>query len=90
MNSKESEGLPEERGGEGTKNPRLSVPTVLRLHRVLEGDVRVEAMILRFIAERYGARDLMHLPANVAKEILKRPADFLRAAKEHCEPELGF
>ena len=107
MNSKESEGLPEERAGgapapspgcatlshpmgEGTARGRLPVPTVLRLHRVLEGDVQVEAMILRFIAERYDAKDLLHLPAKVAEAALKRPADFIRAAKNHCEPELRF
>ena len=26
----------------------------------------------------------------VAKEILKRPADFIQAAKNYCEPELKF
>ncbi len=57
---------------------------------LLEGDVRVEAMILQFIAERYGVRDLLHLPAKVAEAALKRPADFIRAAKNHCEPELKF
>ena len=96
MNSKESEGLPEERAGETVATspanvpPRLPVPTVLRLHRVLEGDVRVEAMILRYIQERHGAKDLLHLPAKVAEAALKRPADFIRAAKNHCEPELKF
>lgn len=37
-------------------------------------------MILRFIADKYG----------VAKEILKRPTDFIQAAKNHCESELQF
>ena len=69
---------------------RLSVQTVERLHRLLGGDVRVEGMILRFIADKYGAVTLLHLPPNVAKEILKRPADFIQAAKNHCEPELKF
>lgn len=85
--------LPEGEGevtGPRCSGGRLPVATVLRLHRVLEGDVRVEGMILRFIAEQYGAKDLMHLPAHVAEEILKRPGDFLRAAKNHCEPELRF
>ena len=67
---------------------RLSVEIVERLHRLVGGDARVEGMILRFIADRYGAKNLLYLPPHVAKEILKRPADFLRAAKEHCEPEL--
>ena len=69
---------------------RLSVQTVERLHRLLAGDPRVEGMILRFIADRYRARTLLHLPPHVAREILRRPADFIRAAKEYCEPELKF
>lgn len=81
-------------GGEwDVSNPatgRLSVQTVERLHRLLGGDARVEGMILRFIADQYGAKNLLYLPPHVAKEILKRPADFIRAAKNHCEPELRF
>jgi hypothetical protein len=68
----------------------LSVQTVERLHRLLGGDVRVEEMILRFITDRYGAKTLLHLPPNVAREILRRPADFIQAAKNYCEPELNF
>lgn len=78
---------------DGLSNPetgRLSVQTVERLHRLLGGDVRVEGMILRFIADHYGAAGLFHLPTKVAKEILKRPADFIQAAKNYCEPELNF
>ena len=69
---------------------RLLPRDVERLHRVVGGDARVEDMILRFTADHYGARNLLHLPANVAREILNRPADFIRAAKQYCEPELGF
>lgn len=69
---------------------RLSVQAVERLHRLLGGDARVEEMILRFIAAHYGAVGLLYLPTNVAKEILKRPADFIQAAKNYCEPELIF
>jgi hypothetical protein len=78
---------------DGLSNPvtdRLSVQTVERLHRLLGGDGRGEEMILRFIADRYGAKNLLHLPPQVAKEILKRPADFIQAAKNYCEPELNF
>ena len=57
---------------------------------MLGGDVRVEGMILQFIADKCGARTLLHQPPHVAREILKRPADFIRAAKEHREPELKF
>ena len=73
--------------GEGQ---RLPVATVERLHRLLGGEARVETMILRFIADRFGAKDLPHLPPHVASEILKRPADFIQAAKNHCEPQLNF
>lgn len=69
---------------------RLSVQTVERLHRLLGGEPRIETMVLKFIADKYGAKNLLHLPPHVAKEILKRPADFLRAAKQYCEPELIF
>lgn len=69
---------------------KLPVQTVERLHRLLGGDARVEEMILRFIADRYAARSLIYLPPHVAKEILKRPADFIQAAKNYCEPELKF
>jgi hypothetical protein len=47
-------------------------------------------MVLRFIADRYQAKSLLHLPPHVAKEIMKRPGDFIQAAKRHCEPELNF
>lgn len=47
-------------------------------------------MILQFVKDRYGAANLLHLPEHVAREILKRPSDFMRAAKNHCEPELNF
>jgi hypothetical protein len=67
---------------------RLSVQTVERLHRLLGGDGRGEEMIVRFIADRYGAKNLLYLPLQVAKEVLKRPADFTLAAKNHSEPEL--
>ena len=76
--------------GEAAVLPRLPVQTVEHLHRLLGGDARVEDMVLRFIADRYGAANLLQLPPHVAKEIIKRPADFIHAAKQHCEPELRF
>lgn len=69
---------------------RLPVQTVERLHRAVGGDALVEEMILRFIADRYGSRNLCYLPSTVARAALKRPADFIRAAKQFCEPELKF
>ncbi len=69
---------------------RLPVRTVERLHSLLAGDPVTEGMILTFIGARYGARNFLFLPAKVAEQILKRPADFIRAAKQHCEPVLPF
>ena len=60
--------------------------TVERLHRLVGGDVQVEEMILRFIAARYGAKNLFYLPTKVAEAVIERPWDFIRAAKNHCEP----
>ena len=72
------------------KTGRLTVQTVELLHRLLAGDARTEAMIIQFIENRYGAKSLLELPQHVAREIIRRPADFIRAAKQHCEPELSF
>lgn len=69
---------------------RLPVATVQRIERLVGGDPVTEDQILRFIAARYGARSLLYLPPQVAGEILKRPADFVRAAKQYCQPELAL
>ena len=69
---------------------RLPVATVQRLERVLGGDPVTEDQILRFIAAQYGAKNLFWLPRKVAAAILKRPADFIRAAKRYCQPELAL
>ena len=69
---------------------RLSPREVERLHNALGGDPRTEEMILRFIGDRWGAKNLFYLPPKVAAEALRRPADFIRAAKQYCEPELPF
>ena len=64
---------------------RLLPADVVRLEQVLGGDPVTEAMVLRFTGDRWGAESLFELPARVAEEIIRRPADFLRAAKNHCE-----
>ena len=69
---------------------RLTVATVQRIERLVGGDPVTEEQILRFIGERYGARNLLYLPPPVAAEILRRPADFVAAARRFCEPELPF
>ena len=69
---------------------RLRVVDVQCLHRVLEGDPVTEELILRFIGDRWGAPNLFYLPVKVAGEILRRPGDFIRAAKRYYEPELPF
>ena len=75
---------------EPSPQSRLSPREVERLHNALGGDPRTEEMILRFIGDRWGARNLFYLPPKVAAEALRRPADFIRAAKQYCEPELGY
>ncbi len=69
---------------------RLPVRMVERLHAALAGDPVTEGYVLAFIEAHFGASSLFGLPAKVAEEALRRPADFLRAAKRFCEPELGF
>lgn len=69
---------------------RLSVGTVQRIERLVGGDLVTEEQILRFIRARYGARSLVFLPPQVAAEVCRRPADFIRAAKRYCEPELAL
>jgi hypothetical protein len=69
---------------------RLRPTDVERLHRALAGDSITEDQILRFIHARYGAENLFYLPPHVAAEICKRPADFIRAAKQYCQPELAL
>jgi hypothetical protein len=60
------------------------------MQRLVGGDPVTEEEILRFIGARYGARSLLELPPAVAEEVLKRPADFIRAAKQYCQPELAL
>ncbi|HEY6009242.1 MAG TPA: hypothetical protein VIU40_13030 [Geobacteraceae bacterium] len=61
---------------------------VRRLERLLAGDPAVEDAVLAFITNNYGAKSLFTLPANIAAEIIRRPADFIRAAKRAKQPEL--
>jgi hypothetical protein len=69
---------------------RISAGTVRRIERLVGGDPVTEDQILRFIGARYGAESLLELPPPVAAEVLRRPADFIRAAKRYCEPELAL
>jgi hypothetical protein len=74
-----------------TLNPetgRLPVQVVEHLHRLLGGDARLEKMVADYIQFRWQANSLLEIPAKAASEIIRRPADFLTAAKNHCEPEL--
>lgn len=80
----------EPRPGTEPRPGKLPVQVVEHLHRLLGGDARVEGMVEIYIGHRWQAKTLLHLPAHVAKEIIRRPADFLTAVKKHCEPELKF
>ena len=68
----------------------INAREVERLHHALGGDPVTEEMILRFIGARWEAMNLFYLPPKVAAEALRRPVDFLRAAKEYCQPELDL
>jgi hypothetical protein len=68
----------------------LPLGTVQRIERLVGGDPVTEDRVLRFIDARYGARSLVYLPPRVAAQVLKRPADFIRAAKQYCQPELAL
>jgi hypothetical protein len=69
---------------------RIESGKVMRIERLIGGDPVTEDQILRFIGARYGAMSLLYLPAHVAAAICRRPADFVRAAKQYCQPELGL
>ena len=69
---------------------RLRVCDVQRIHDAVGGDPVTEEMIVRYIAEKFGARNFFYVSPKVATEILRRPVDFIRAAKKHCEPQLAF
>ena len=76
-----------------THNPetgRLPVQVVEHLHRLLGGDARLEKMVSDYIQFRWNAKNLFYLPPKTASEIIRRPSDFLTAAKNHAEPELKF
>jgi hypothetical protein len=75
---------------ESTQPTRLTVAEVKRLHALLGGDALTEAMIIQFIGDRYGAPSLFELPWAVAAQVLRRHGDFIRAAKQHCQPELAI
>ena len=69
---------------------RLRVCDVQRIHDAVGGDPVTEEMIVRYIAEKFGAKNFFYVSPRVAAEILRRPLDFIRAAKKHCEPQLPF
>jgi hypothetical protein len=69
---------------------RLRACDVQRMHDAVGGDPVTEEMIVRYIGEKFGAKSLFYLSPKVAAEVLRRPVDFIRAAKRHCEPELPF
>jgi hypothetical protein len=47
-------------------------------------------MVLDYIAFRWKAESLFYIPERFAREIMKRPDDFLKAARRHSQPELGL
>ncbi|MEI6195336.1 MAG: hypothetical protein WCS42_13510 [Verrucomicrobiota bacterium] len=67
---------------------RLPVDVVEHIHRLVGGDARTEDMVLDYVEFRWKKRDLFYIPAAAATQIIRRPADFLTAAKIYSEPEL--
>ncbi len=76
--------------GASTWELRLPAATVQRIERVVGREPVTEERVLRLIADRYAAMNLFYLPPHVAAEVCRRPADFVRAAKRYCEPELNL
>ena len=68
----------------------LAAGMVEHMERLIGGDPVTEAQVVRFIGAKYGAKSLFFLPPAVAREVLRRPADFVRAAKHYCQPELAL
>ncbi len=69
---------------------QLAAETVARMERLVGGNPVTEGQVLRFIEAKYGAKNLFYLPAHVAAQVCRRPADFIRAVQRFCEPDLPF
>jgi len=52
--------------------------------RQLGGDPETEQAVMVFIYRKWGVKNLWRLPARIADEIIKRPADFLKRAKDEA------
>ena len=74
----------------GAQGEGLTAGMVEHMERLIGGDPATEAQVPRFNGAKYGAKSLCFLPLAVAREVLRRPGDFVRAAKEYCQPELKF
>jgi len=64
--------------------------TVTKLELALGGDVATQQQILDFIQMKYGARNLIHLPAKVAAKALLVPSRMVAAAKGYAEQYVPF
>lgn len=65
-------------------NPLLPPTTCWELMRQLGGDPETEQAVMVFIRRKWGVKNLWRLPARIADEIIKRPADFLKRAKDEA------
>jgi len=64
---------------------RLPLQTMHILHQLLGGVATTETQVLDFIEAHYGVRNLFYLSHRLAGEIIKRPHDFLKAAKKFAK-----
>ena len=69
---------------------RLPVNIVEYLQRLTGGDAKREAEVLAYILAKFGAPNLLYLPAAAAGDIIRNPSGFLERVREHHEPFLNF
>ena len=60
---------------------RLTAQEVWQLERLVGDDVEDQEAVLAFISHFYSADNLFWVPRRVYEEIVRRPGDFVRAAR---------
>ena len=68
---------------------RLTAQEVWQLERLVGDDVEDQEAVLAFISHFYSADNLFWVPRRVYEEIVRRPGDFVRAARGFVSTESG-
>ncbi len=68
----------------------IGIETVRALEKLVGQDPKRQLAVLEFIGERYGSAGLHRLPRHVAREIRRRPGDFLKAVRLGKQAELAI